>query len=50
LNLMLIPRMGIAGAAWATVIAEAITAAMLFVQVQHRISDPAPLVAGGVRR
>ena len=37
LNLLLIPRWGIAGAAWATVIAEAATVVLLFVQVQHRM-------------
>ena len=35
LNLVLIPRYGISGAAWATVLAEALTAAMLFVQVER---------------
>ena len=38
LNLVLIPRWGISGAAWATVIAEALTAAILFWQVQRRIA------------
>jgi len=37
LNLIWIPRWGISGAAWATVVAEALTAALLFVQVQRRI-------------
>jgi len=37
LNLLLIPRWGIAGAAWATVLAEAATVVLLFVQVQHRM-------------
>jgi O-antigen/teichoic acid export membrane protein len=35
LNIVLIPRYGMSGAAWATVIAEALTAAMLFVQVER---------------
>jgi O-antigen/teichoic acid export membrane protein len=35
LNLVLIPRYGISGAAWATVLAEALTAAVLFVQVER---------------
>jgi O-antigen/teichoic acid export membrane protein len=35
LNFVLIPRLGIEGAAWATVLAEALTAAMLFVQVRR---------------
>ena len=37
LNLLLIPRWGIAGAAWATVLAEAATVVLLFVQVHHRM-------------
>jgi O-antigen/teichoic acid export membrane protein len=37
LNLLLIPRWGIAGAAWATVLAEAGTVILLFAQVQHRM-------------
>jgi O-antigen/teichoic acid export membrane protein len=37
LNLLLIPRWGIAGAAWATVLAEAATVALLFAQVQRRM-------------
>ena len=37
LNLLLIPRFGIAGAAWATVVAEAATVVLLFAQVQHRM-------------
>jgi O-antigen/teichoic acid export membrane protein len=37
LNIMFIPRWGIAGAAWATVIAEAVTVTLLFVQVQRRL-------------
>lgn len=35
LNLVLIPRYGISGAAWATVLAEALTAAVLFVQIER---------------
>jgi len=37
LNIAFIPRWGISGAAWATVIAEAVTVALLFVQVQRRL-------------
>lgn len=37
LNLLAIPRWGIVGAAWATVIAEALTVALLLIQVTHRI-------------
>jgi O-antigen/teichoic acid export membrane protein len=37
LNLVWIPRWGISGAAWATVAAEALTAALLFVQVERRL-------------
>jgi O-antigen/teichoic acid export membrane protein len=39
LNVVLIPRLGISGAAWATVIAEALTVALLFVQVRRRMSE-----------
>ena len=35
LNILFIPRQGITGAAWATVIAEAVTVTLLFVQVQR---------------
>ena len=37
LNLAFIPHWGIAGAAWATVLAEALTAGVLFVQVWRRL-------------
>jgi O-antigen/teichoic acid export membrane protein len=37
LNLLLIPRLGITGAAWATVAAEALTLILLFVQVERRL-------------
>ena len=39
LNLVFIPRWGISGAAWATVFAEALTVALLFVQVTRRLRD-----------
>ena len=38
LNIAFIPRWGIAGAAWATVIAEAVTVTLLFAQVQRRLN------------
>jgi O-antigen/teichoic acid export membrane protein len=37
LNLIFIPRWSISGAAWATVVAEAITVVLLWVQVQRRV-------------
>ena len=37
LNILFIPRQGITGAAWATVIAEAVTVTLLFVQVHRRL-------------
>jgi len=40
LNIAFIPRWGISGAAWATVLAEALTAGALFVQVRARLADP----------
>lgn len=40
LNILFIPRWGISGAAWATVIAEALTVALLFVQVRQRMREP----------
>jgi O-antigen/teichoic acid export membrane protein len=40
LNILLIPRWGIGGAAWATVVAEALTVALLFAQVQRRLRTP----------
>jgi len=40
LNLLFIPRWGIAGAAAATVIAEALTVVLLLVQVKRRLSHP----------
>jgi O-antigen/teichoic acid export membrane protein len=40
LNLIFIPRWGISGAAGATVIAEAITVGLLWIQVQRRVLQP----------
>jgi O-antigen/teichoic acid export membrane protein len=40
LNLVWIPRWGISGAAWATVVAEALTMALLFVQIHRRVGEP----------
>jgi O-antigen/teichoic acid export membrane protein len=40
LNLVFIPRWGISGAASATVAAEALTVALLFVQVHRRLGEP----------
>ncbi len=37
LNIALIPPLGITGAAWATVIAEAVTVTLLYVQVQREL-------------
>lgn len=37
LNVLFIPRWGITGAAWATVIAEAVTVTLLYAQVQRRL-------------
>ena len=37
LNVALIPPLGITGAAWATVIAEAVTATLLYVQVHREL-------------
>jgi O-antigen/teichoic acid export membrane protein len=37
LNIVLIPRYGISGAAWATVSAEALTVSLLFVLVERRL-------------
>jgi O-antigen/teichoic acid export membrane protein len=45
LNLLFIPRWGISGAAWATVVAEAATVVLLFVQVQHRMRTAPPQAA-----
>ena len=39
LNIAFIPRWGISGAAWATVIAECVTVMLLVVQVRRAISD-----------
>jgi O-antigen/teichoic acid export membrane protein len=41
-NLAFIPRFGITGAAWATVIAEAITVTGLYVQVERRLRASGP--------
>jgi O-antigen/teichoic acid export membrane protein len=40
LNLLLVPPRGIQGAAWATVLAEALTVVLLFVQVWRRVNQP----------
>ena len=40
LNIVFIPRWGITGAAWATVIAEAVTVSLLFMQVQRQLRPP----------
>jgi O-antigen/teichoic acid export membrane protein len=40
LNILFIPRWGISGAAWATVLAEAVTVVMLGAQVRHRLRQP----------
>jgi O-antigen/teichoic acid export membrane protein len=40
LNILFIPKGGIAGAAWATVIAEALTVVLLFRQVHRRMAEP----------
>jgi O-antigen/teichoic acid export membrane protein len=40
LNLVFIPRWGISGAASATVLAEALTVVLLFVQIQRRVAEP----------
>jgi Na+-driven multidrug efflux pump len=37
LNIALIPAYGINGAAWATVLAEALTVALLLVQLERRL-------------
>jgi O-antigen/teichoic acid export membrane protein len=42
LNVMFIPRLGIVGAAWATVIAEAVTVSLLYVQVHRRLATAGP--------
>ena len=40
LNVLFIPRWGISGAAWATVVAEALTVALLFLQLRKRMREP----------
>jgi O-antigen/teichoic acid export membrane protein len=40
LNLVLIPRYGISGAAWATVLAEGLTVALLLGQIERRLRQP----------
>ena len=40
LNIVLIPRYGISGAAWATVVAEGMTVVLLIVQLQRRLRRP----------
>jgi Na+-driven multidrug efflux pump len=42
LNIACIPRWGITGAAWATVVAEAVTVTLLFVQVHRRLQAAGP--------
>jgi O-antigen/teichoic acid export membrane protein len=42
LNLLFIPRWGMVGAAWATVIAEAVTSALLFVQLLQQLPAAGP--------
>jgi O-antigen/teichoic acid export membrane protein len=42
LNLLFIPRWGISGAAWATVLAEAATATLLFLQVRQPMQAAPP--------
>jgi O-antigen/teichoic acid export membrane protein len=49
-NIVFIPRWGISGAAWATVVAEAITAVVLFIQVRQRLADPSALAPSEVQR
>jgi Na+-driven multidrug efflux pump len=39
-NIVLIPRYGISGAAWATVVAEGLTVFLLIVQLQRRLRRP----------
>ncbi len=41
LNVVFIPQLGIRGAAWATVIAEAVTVTLLYAQVHQRLSAAA---------
>ena len=40
LNIALIPRFGIGGAAWATVLAEGLTVLLLLVQIERRLRRP----------
>ena len=40
LNIVLIPRYGISGAAWATVMAEGLTVVLLLVQIERRLRRP----------
>jgi O-antigen/teichoic acid export membrane protein len=49
-NILFIPRWGISGAAWATVVAEAVTAVVLFFQVRQRLADPSALAPSEVQR
>jgi O-antigen/teichoic acid export membrane protein len=42
LNILFIPRLGITGSAWATVIAEAVTVTLLYVQVHRRLAAAGP--------
>ncbi len=44
LNILFIPRLGITGAAWATVIAEALTVTLLYVQVHRHLAGAGPVV------
>jgi O-antigen/teichoic acid export membrane protein len=43
LNIAFIPSLGITGAAWATVIAEAVTVTLLYVQVHRRLAVAGPV-------
>ena len=42
LNILFIPRMGITGSAWATVIAEALIVTLLYLQVHRRLAAAGP--------
>lgn len=43
LNIAFIPSLGIVGAAWATVIAEAVTVSLLYAQVDRRLAAAGPI-------
>jgi O-antigen/teichoic acid export membrane protein len=42
LNILFIPRLGITGSAWATVIAEALIVTLLYFQVHRRLAAAGP--------